>query len=59
MAFEPSAIVSRVDLVAFVEADDYRADPERWENDDLPSFLDALSRWPPKSGPKTGGLRFG
>jgi len=40
-------IQTRKDFVAFVRAllKDLSDHPERWENNDLQSFLDALSAW--------------
>ncbi len=44
---EVERIETREDLAAFVELLrlDYERDPEHWENDDLPSFLEALAAW--------------
>jgi hypothetical protein len=40
-------IQTRDDLVAFIKAlrSDLRADPKKWENATLESFLDALASW--------------
>jgi hypothetical protein len=47
MPAEHSAVTSREELVAFVEAlrDEYRDDPAAWENNNLSRFLDALAAW--------------
>ncbi|WP_020475328.1 DUF7660 family protein [Zavarzinella formosa] len=43
----PMAIHSRDDLVSFIDhlAADLESNPAGWENDTLPKFLDALSRY--------------
>jgi hypothetical protein len=40
-------IETREDLAKFIEELrlDYDRDPDRWENADLPSFLEALAAW--------------
>jgi hypothetical protein len=47
VAAEPSAVRTREGLVAFIGAliDEYRANPEGWENGDLPRFLASLAAW--------------
>jgi hypothetical protein len=47
MTVEPSAVASRKDLCAFIDAlaDEHRADPSAWENHDLPRVLEALAAW--------------
>ncbi len=41
------AIQSSADLARFVAslADEIARDPEAWENNDLPSFLEAMAAW--------------
>lgn len=41
------AIRTREDLAAFLRElyDDYRKNPESWENNNLMTFLDGLSAW--------------
>ncbi|HEY1081380.1 MAG TPA: hypothetical protein VGE29_03910 [Prosthecobacter sp.] len=38
---------TRKDFVAFIQTlgQDFRNNPNAWENKDLPSFLDAFGRW--------------
>jgi len=45
-------IQSRADLVAFIEAltEDLRSHPERWENQTLDQYLEALGSWLDDSG---------
>jgi pyruvate formate-lyase activating enzyme-like uncharacterized protein len=40
-------IKDKADLVRFIEAlvDDLRNQPQKWENDTLERYLDALARW--------------
>lgn len=40
-------IETRADFVRFVEtlAASFKTEPERWANDDLPSYLDAVASW--------------
>ncbi|WP_270028477.1 DUF7660 family protein [Solirubrobacter phytolaccae] len=47
MSADPSAVGSRVALVTFVQGlrDEFRADPDVWENNDLARFLSALAAW--------------
>jgi hypothetical protein len=47
MTGDNPTVRSREDLVAFVRGlrDEYRAEPERWENNDLGRYLDALAAW--------------
>jgi hypothetical protein len=42
-----STVGSREDLVEFVRGlrDEHRAEPSRWESNDLGGFLDALAAW--------------
>lgn len=44
---EVERIETREDLAAFVELLrlDYEREPGEWENDDMPSFLEALAAW--------------
>ncbi len=43
----PTDIKSRTDFIKFIELllEDYKANPEEWENRDLESFLEALGRY--------------
>ncbi len=47
MLTDHSNVGSREDLVAYINRlrDEYRADPEAWENNSLERFLDALAAW--------------
>jgi hypothetical protein len=63
MTVEPSAVASRKDLCAFIDAlaDEHRADPSAWENHDLPRVLEALAAWTrdsPATGPIADSLRL-
>lgn len=47
MTFEEAKVTTRDSLVAFIldMRKDLRAHPERWENADLDSYLEALAAW--------------
>jgi hypothetical protein len=47
MEIDPSDVDSREGLVEFVGSlvREHRAEPARWENGDLESFLEALAGW--------------